>query len=101
MLSDAGRGATDHRFVDLEPCRRLRLPHPSDHRLIELGDDVARHHLLVIDDLAAAQFEVNKAAIGGPAPRVGEHTREVLRDLGYDDGAIDKMISEKSIRVAV
>jgi hypothetical protein len=24
-----------------------------------------------------------------------------LRDLGYDDGAIDKMISEKSIRVAV
>jgi crotonobetainyl-CoA:carnitine CoA-transferase CaiB-like acyl-CoA transferase len=32
---------------------------------------------------------------------VGEHTREVLRDLGYDDGAIDKMISEKSIRVAV
>ena len=44
----------------------------------------------------AAQFEVNKAAIGGPAPRVGEHTREVLRDLGYDDGAIDKMISEKS-----
>ena len=48
-----------------------------------------------------AQFQINKAAIGGPAPRVGEHTREVLRDLGYDDGAIDKMISEKSIRVAV
>jgi len=25
----------------------------------------------------------------------------VLRDLGYDDGAIDKMVSEKSVRVAV
>src|SRR6476659_7261283 len=49
----------------------------------------------------AAQFEINKATIGGPAPRVGEHTRDVLRDLGYDDGAIDKMVSEKSIRVAV
>ena len=49
----------------------------------------------------AARFEVNEAAIGGPAPRVGEHTREVLRDLGYDDGAIEKMISEKAIRVAV
>ena len=25
----------------------------------------------------AARFEINKAAIGGPAPRVGEHSREV------------------------
>jgi crotonobetainyl-CoA:carnitine CoA-transferase CaiB-like acyl-CoA transferase len=49
----------------------------------------------------AARFEVNQAAIGGPAPRVGEHSREVLRDLGYDDGAIDKMIAERALRVAV
>src|SRR6476660_4227978 len=49
----------------------------------------------------AARFEINQAVIGGPAPRVGEHTRDVLRDLGYDDGAIDKMVIEKSIRVAV
>ena len=49
----------------------------------------------------AARFEVNQAAIGGPAPRVGEHSREVLRDLGYDDAAIDKMIAERALRVAV
>jgi len=49
----------------------------------------------------AARFSVNEAAIGGPAPRVGQHSRDVLRDLGYDDGAIDKMVSEKSVRVAV
>jgi crotonobetainyl-CoA:carnitine CoA-transferase CaiB-like acyl-CoA transferase len=36
---------------------------------------------------------------GGPAPRVGEHSRAVLRDLGYADGAIDKMVSEKAVRV--
>ena len=41
----------------------------------------------------AARFEINQAAIGGPAPRVGEHSREVLRELGYDDSAIDKMVS--------
>ena len=49
----------------------------------------------------AARFEINKAAIGGPAPRVGEHSRDVLRELGYDDGAIDKMVAERSVRVAV
>ena len=46
----------------------------------------------------AAIFEVNKAAIGGPAPRVGEHSRAVLRELGYADDAIDKMIAGKSVR---
>src|SRR2546423_9394179 len=49
----------------------------------------------------AAQFKINQAVIGGPAPRIGEHTREVLRDLGYDDRAIERMVAEKSIRVAI
>ena len=30
----------------------------------------------------AARFEINEAAIGGPAPRVGEHSRDVLRRAG-------------------
>ncbi|HJZ20068.1 MAG TPA: CoA transferase, partial [Bradyrhizobium sp.] len=48
----------------------------------------------------AARFEVNEAAIGGPAPRVGEHTRDVLHELGYGEAAIDKMIGERSVRAA-
>ncbi len=48
----------------------------------------------------AAIFEVNKAAIGGPAPRVGEHSRTVLRDLGYSESAIDAMIADKAVRAA-
>lgn len=48
----------------------------------------------------AAVFEVNKAVIGGPAPRVGEHSRAVLRDLGYADAAIDAMVANKAVRVA-
>ena len=48
----------------------------------------------------AAIFEVSKAVIGGPAPRVGEHTRVVLRDLGYSDSAIDAMIADKAVRAA-
>src|SRR5258708_38795801 len=54
MLADAWRGASDRRFIDLKPCRRLWLPYPSDHRLVELGDGVARHHLLVMDCFAPA-----------------------------------------------
>ena len=33
----------------------------------------------------------------GPAPRVGEHSRDVLRGSGYDDAAIEKMIAERAV----
>jgi crotonobetainyl-CoA:carnitine CoA-transferase CaiB-like acyl-CoA transferase len=49
----------------------------------------------------AARFQVNEAAIGGPAPRVGEHSHDVLRELGYSDAAIDKMVGDRAVRVAV
>ncbi|UFX46624.1 CoA transferase [Bradyrhizobium sp. 41S5] len=46
----------------------------------------------------AARFDVDAAAIGGPAPRIGQHTRQVLSDLGYGDAAIDAMIEQKAVR---
>src|ERR1700720_1546582 len=46
----------------------------------------------------AARFAVNEAAIGGPAPRVGQHSREVLRELGYSEAAIEQLISDRTIR---
>jgi crotonobetainyl-CoA:carnitine CoA-transferase CaiB-like acyl-CoA transferase len=49
----------------------------------------------------AARFSLNQAVIGGPAPRVGEHTRDVLRELEYDDSAIDEMIGGRIVRAAV
>ena len=48
----------------------------------------------------AARFQTNAARIGGPAPRIGEHSRQILRDLGYEDDAIAEMIASKSVRVA-
>ena len=48
----------------------------------------------------AARFEVHESRIGGPAPRVGEHSRDVLRELGYGDVQIEEMISQKTVRVA-
>ncbi|HEY6421394.1 MAG TPA: CaiB/BaiF CoA-transferase family protein, partial [Candidatus Binataceae bacterium] len=34
------------------------------------------------------------------APDVGAHTREVLRELGYPDGAIDAMVRNKTVAIA-
>jgi crotonobetainyl-CoA:carnitine CoA-transferase CaiB-like acyl-CoA transferase len=47
----------------------------------------------------AARFELNESAIGGPAPRIGEHSREVLAQLGYDERSIEKMVSDKAVRL--
>ncbi|SED99057.1 CaiB/BaiF CoA transferase family protein [Bradyrhizobium erythrophlei] len=46
----------------------------------------------------AARFDVDAAAIGGPAPRIGQHTRQVLSDLGYGDAVIEAMIEQKAVR---
>jgi crotonobetainyl-CoA:carnitine CoA-transferase CaiB-like acyl-CoA transferase len=48
----------------------------------------------------AARFELNEAVIGGPAPRIGEHSRQVLLELGYDEAAIARMIEAKAVRLA-
>jgi len=35
-----------------------------------------------------------------PAPAQGEHTREMLREAGYDDAAIDRLVASGSARAA-
>jgi crotonobetainyl-CoA:carnitine CoA-transferase CaiB-like acyl-CoA transferase len=48
----------------------------------------------------AARFALNEAKIGGPAPSVGQHSREVLRELGYSEAAIEQLISDRAVRAA-
>ena len=38
-----------------------------------------------------AQFGVVRPALGGPAPMLGQHTDEVLRELGLDDARIAEL----------
>ncbi len=47
----------------------------------------------------AARFEERASAIGGPAPRIGEHSREILSSLGFDDETVEQMIASKVVRV--
>src|SRR6478736_8395700 len=55
MLANARGRACNLRCAALEPGGRLRLPYPADTGLIELGDQLSRHDLLVADDFVAAK----------------------------------------------
>jgi crotonobetainyl-CoA:carnitine CoA-transferase CaiB-like acyl-CoA transferase len=45
-------------------------------------------------------FSKTPARIDRPAPRLGEHTREVLREHGYDDAAIDTLVADGVVATA-
>ena len=46
-----------------------------------------------------ARFSASPAGLHRMAPRLGEHTAEVLREVGYDQAEIDTMIEAKAIAV--
>jgi crotonobetainyl-CoA:carnitine CoA-transferase CaiB-like acyl-CoA transferase len=48
----------------------------------------------------AARFDVDEAKIHGPAPRIGEHSREVMCELGYGEAEIAEMAKDRIIRIA-
>jgi crotonobetainyl-CoA:carnitine CoA-transferase CaiB-like acyl-CoA transferase len=39
------------------------------------------------------------ASVERPPPRVGEHTREILGELGYDEGLIEGMVDDEVVEV--
>jgi crotonobetainyl-CoA:carnitine CoA-transferase CaiB-like acyl-CoA transferase len=44
----------------------------------------------------AVQFGETPASIARPAPLVGQHTREILAESGFDTDYIDKLLDEKA-----
>jgi crotonobetainyl-CoA:carnitine CoA-transferase CaiB-like acyl-CoA transferase len=48
----------------------------------------------------AARFERTPAAIGGPAPRIGEHTDEILGDLGLSADEIAALKASNAAKAA-
>jgi len=45
-------------------------------------------------------FSATPTAIKRPAPLLGEHTRELLREYGYDDGQIDRFVADGVVEAA-
>jgi crotonobetainyl-CoA:carnitine CoA-transferase CaiB-like acyl-CoA transferase len=44
-----------------------------------------------------ARFSKTPAGVNRMPPRLGEHTREVLREVGYGDGEIEKLVEAKAV----
>ena len=47
--------------------------------------------------LLPIELDGHRPTRGGSLPRPGEHTREVLRELGYGDAEIDRMIADGAV----
>ncbi len=45
----------------------------------------------------AARFDKTPAEIAGPGPRLGQHSREILSRLGYENDDIEALISENKV----
>jgi crotonobetainyl-CoA:carnitine CoA-transferase CaiB-like acyl-CoA transferase len=43
------------------------------------------------------KFSATPAAVRRAAPLLGQHTREVLREIGYDEAAIDRLQAEGAV----
>ncbi|MEG9862844.1 MAG: CoA transferase [Parvularculales bacterium] len=48
----------------------------------------------------AAQFDKTPSGIARPAPKLGEHSREILTALGYDDATRQRFIDEGKVGAA-
>jgi crotonobetainyl-CoA:carnitine CoA-transferase CaiB-like acyl-CoA transferase len=54
---------------------------------------------LVRQPQPAARFDRTPAQIGGPAPRIGEHSATILAELGFGAAEIERLATEKIVRV--
>jgi crotonobetainyl-CoA:carnitine CoA-transferase CaiB-like acyl-CoA transferase len=64
----------------------IEVDHPKAGRVKAIGHPV--------------KFSETKVEASRPAPLLGQHTRDVLKDLGYDDARIDALAREGAIECA-
>ena len=110
------------RMRDIAPTRttaeweelllRIDVPHTSFTKLTEVAE---QPHLKAVELFQEvdhptegkirqarppARFSASPAGVHRPAPVLGEHTREVLREAGYAPAEIDSLIANKAVGTA-
>jgi crotonobetainyl-CoA:carnitine CoA-transferase CaiB-like acyl-CoA transferase len=48
----------------------------------------------------AARFDRTPSRIGGPAPRIGQHTDAILAEAGYSDAEIQSLKTSRAAKAA-
>ncbi len=106
-MAEIARGRSTAEWLAL--CDELDIPATAFTRL----EDLPRHpHLKAVGMFQtmehpsegtlryarpATRFAKTPADVRRPMPRLGEHTAEVLRELGYDEAAIQDMAARKTV----
>jgi CoA:oxalate CoA-transferase len=104
LKSELGPLIAAHRAEDLEPklmaagmpAARVRTTKQAL-QIQSLSERAMLQQTTTPDDRPVTVFnagfvaDVDSPALAGPVPRIGAHTREVLKELGFDTSAIDAM----------
>lgn len=108
-MSEIGPSRTTAEWEDL--LLRLDVPHTAFARLTEIAE---QPHLSAVGLFAdidhptegrirqarpATRFSESPAALRRTAPRLGEHSREVLREAGLSEAEIEAAIASKAVGV--
>ncbi len=81
----------------LERDEVLRHPQLMENGLVEEVDHPTAGRVYML----GIPFRLSKmpGRIRGPAPTLGQHTREVLREIGYSDEAIQEMVNRGAVAI--
>ncbi|MGE5594774.1 MAG: CoA transferase, partial [Hyphomicrobiales bacterium] len=73
----------------------FRDPHLQANRLFQQFDDPTFGQVTTVR--AYADWGRSQGGFPGPAPKCGEHSRQVLREFGFDDARIDALVSAGAV----
>jgi len=94
-----------------EMLLRIDVPHTAFAKLSEVMDQPHLKAVGLFQELdhptegrirqarPPARFSGSPASVQRLAPRLGEHTRDVLREVGYDEAEIDGLVDGKAVGV--